>query len=276
MNTAISICHGKFGRACLYQMNSTMTTHAHRQGHLTFLVEGAPGVQNISNRRYQVSHGSGCAINPWEPHDFIPAEEDSALFLVLYINQSWFLEAAQHEKYAFHFGRNEVEITDVIHRSISKVVMLLLDFCSAELFDGYVYELAQECLDQTFQRQDMRATVGKQHIQLNDYRIRNSIRILSENLGEEFTLKEVARASGLSRPHFFKLFRRQTGITPNLFLNMMRMERAIDRLVNTESTVIDLSYDLGFSSHSAFTRFFCRNVGMAPSEYRRVAHMITE
>jgi AraC-like DNA-binding protein len=52
------------------------------------------------------------------------------------------------------------------------------------------------------------------------------------------------------------------------------MERAIDCLTATDQSVTDIGYDLGFSSQSAFTRFFCSNVGLAPSDYRRVAHVL--
>ena len=84
-------------------------------------------------------------------------------------------------------------------------------------------------------------------------------------------MEEVARAVGLSRPHFFKLFKKQLGITPNVYLNTLRSERAIEDLVNTEKTVTNIAYDLGYSSQASFTRFFSSNVGIAPSEYRRVA-----
>jgi len=84
----------------------------------------------------------------------------------------------------------------------------------------------------------------------------------------------VARGAGLSRPHFYKLFRTQTGLTPNLYVNTLRMEQAIDRLVGSEISVADIGYDLGFSSQSGFTRFFAANVGMAPTQYRRVAHVL--
>lgn len=276
MSTAISVYHGKFGRACLYQMNRRMIKHAHREGHLTFLVEGAPAVQNVGNRQYHVSQEGGCAINSWEPHDFIPAENEvGSLFLVLYIKPIWFLEAARFPNAALHFGRTQVEVTNVISHSIRKVVLLLLDGISTDFFDGYLYELAQECFDQTCQWQGTLPTLGSAGTVFMDYRVRKSIRFLTEQLGNDIQLDDVARSSGLSRPHFYKLFRMQTGVTPNVFFSTLRMERAIERLTQTDSTVTDVGLDLGFSSHSAFTRFFCSNVGMAPSAYRRVAHVIT-
>jgi AraC-like DNA-binding protein len=73
----------------------------------------------------------------------------------------------------------------------------------------------------------------------------------------------VAREVGLSRPHFFKLFRAQVGLTPNLYLNALRMERAIDRLAATQEAVADIGLDLGFSSQASFSRFFIAN-GVVP------------
>jgi AraC-like DNA-binding protein len=275
MSTAISIYHGKFGRACLYQMNRKMITHAHREGHLTFLVSGRAASQHVGDGEYAISPISGCAINPWEPHDFVPADEDNgALFLILYINPIWFLEAGRNAKSALRFGRTKVEVTDTIHCSIQKLAMLLLESEPSDLFDGYLYELTQECFDQTWQWQHSEPAFAATGSVFSDFRVRKSIRFMTEHLGGEIELDQVARASGLSRPHFYKLFRMQTGITPNLFLNTLRMERAIDSLTQTGLSVTDIGYDLGFSSQSAFTRFFCSNVGLAPSDYRRVAHVM--
>jgi AraC-like DNA-binding protein len=274
MSNAISIYHGKFGRACLYHMNRAMITHAHREGHLTFLVEGEAAKQKICEDTYPISHYSGCAINPWEPHDFQPCEDESgSLFLILYIKPIWFLEAGRQAKSALRFGRTQVEITDNIARSIHRVVLMLLESAPTDLFDGYLYELTQECFDQTWQWQNVTPLTEANRYVFTDYRVRKSIRFMTEHLGSEIHLNQVARAAGLSRPHFYKLFRMQTGITPNLFLNTLRMERAIDCLTSSEMSVTDIGYDLGFSSQSAFTRSFCSNVGLAPSDYRRVAHV---
>ena len=60
-------------------------------------------------------------------------------------------------------------------------------------------------------------------------------------------------------------------MTPNLYVNTLLMERAVEILTRTAKTVTEIGFDLGFSSQSGFTRFFSANVGMAPTDYRRVA-----
>ncbi len=79
---------------------------------------------------------------------------------------------------------------------------------------------------------------------------------MQESFTETAELEQIARESGLSRPHFFKLFKRQMGIIPNLYLNTLRMECAIERLTSTGETVTEIGDHLGFSSQASFTRFF--------------------
>ena len=95
---------------------------------------------------------------------------------------------------------------------------------------------------------------------------------MQEHFTEEMAMDQLARDVGLSRPHFFKLFKKQMGITPNLYLNTLRAEKAIKDLMTTDKSVTDIGLELGFSSQASFTRFFATNVGIPPSEYRRVAH----
>ena len=87
-------------------------------------------------------------------------------------------------------------------------------------------------------------------------------------------LDGIARESGLSRPHFYKLFKQQTGLTPNLYLNTLRVESALTGLADQSKTVNSIAEHLGFSSQASFSRFFSSNVGLAPSHYRRVASFI--
>jgi AraC-like DNA-binding protein len=102
--------------------------------------------------------------------------------------------------------------------------------------------------------------------------VRRSIKLMKERLCQPTELDKVAAESGLSRPHFYKLFRKETGITPNLFLNTLKIEHALEELSRPDSMVTVIADDLGFSSQASFTRFFASNVGLAPSVYKRVAN----
>src|SRR6185437_5501813 len=133
--------------------------------------------------------------------------------------------------------------------------------------------LIEACYEETWRQMNPGGGTCLQG-QLIDFRVRKSMRLMEESLGADIELDAVARGAGLSRPHFYKLFRTQTGLTPNLYVNTLLMEHAIESLVGSETPVADIGYDLGFTSQSGFTRFFAANVGMAPTQYRRVAHVL--
>ncbi len=274
MSHAVAVYHGRFGRATLYQLNQELSTHAHREGHLTFYVQGKHSSMRVHEEVYALDKEAAVAVNPWEPHSFHPGDrENGSLFLVLYIKPIWFLETARSAQSWLRFGRNRIEMAEPIRRSVNMIVSLLLESEESALFDGYLYELTQECFDQSWQWTPDGPTRADCAMQFTDFRVRKSMRLMSEKLGEEFELDDVAKESGLSRPHFYKLFRRQTGLTPNLYLNTLRMERAIESLTSTPLSVTEIGFDLGFSSQASFSRFFTSNVGIAPSDYRRVAHL---
>lgn len=274
MSTALAVHHGRFGRATLYQLNRPMTTHAHREGHLVFHVADAPAAMAVHGRTHPIAPATAAAVSPWEPHDFRCGESVAGgLYLVLYIKPVWFLEAGRMAQFALRFGQNAIAVTEPIRQLVMRVTALLLETEPSDLFDGYLYELTRACFDQSWQWTPDGRSAIRTAPAVSDFRVRRSIRLMNAQFAEPVELVEVARQSGLSRPHFFKLFKRQMGITPNLFLNTLRMECAIERLTGSEETVTDIGGALGFSSQASFTRFFTANVGIPPTDYRRVAHL---
>ena len=274
MSTALAVYHGGFGRATLYKLNRAMATHAHREGHLIFHVEGIPSRVSGSDVSMPVDQGRAVAVNPWQGHSFEPGDaERGTLFLVLYIKPVWFLEAGRCAQSALRFGRNRVDVTATIGRLVQLIASLLLEDDQSSLFEGYLYELTRECFEQTWQWAPEQDPVSAKWSGSRDYRVRNSIRLMQQRIGDELVLDDIARDAGLSRPHFYKLFRQHVGLTPNIYLNTLRMETAIDRLTSSEDAVTSIGLDLGFASQASFTRFFTSNVGIPPSDYRRVAHL---
>lgn len=273
MSTALAVQHGRFGRAVLYRMDRAMTTHAHREGHLLFHVEGAPAAMTVDGTQHPIAPRSAVAVSPWQPHSFEPAAGGASMLLILYIKPLWFLETSRSAEFAFRFGRPVVAVNEQLRHLVVRLVGQLLDGEASDLFDGYLFELTRASFDRTWQWAPGAPTVAEGAVRFSDYRVRKSLRLMQETFVEPVELDAIAREAGLSRPHFFKLFKKQMGITPNLFLNTLRMEAAIDELTATRRTVTEIGYRLGFASQASFTRFFAANVGIPPTDYRRVAHL---
>jgi AraC-like DNA-binding protein len=273
MSRAWSVYHGPFGRATLYELNRPMTTHAHREGHLIFYVGRGHAQVPVCGTPHGVTERVAVAVNSWEPHAFVPSDwRSGGLYLVLYVDHTWFARMGRIGQ--LRFGRSEIEVTPSIRAMVGEVVSLLEDYETTENFDGTLFELTDACFEQSWQLAGGWQRYCGPAASFIDYRVRKSIVLMSEQLGSEIALDDVARGAGLSRPHFYKLFRRQTGVTPNIYLNTLRMERAVQRLGQTDQSITEIGDELGFSCQSVFTRFFSSHVGMAPSDYRRAVQVL--
>jgi AraC-like DNA-binding protein len=273
MSRALAVFHGRFGRATVYQLNRPFNMHAHREGHLIFHVGGTPARIDVCDDQWLLTEESIVAINPWEPHNFVPKDlGDGAIFFVLYVNADWFAPDAARA-HALRFGKTCFKRTATLDKHIRRTAALVCGAPSLSSLDCELRQLIDGCHEESWQcsdaEQEARAAAA-----VTDFRVRKSIKLMSESPGAELELDLIARESGLSRPHFYRLFRTQTGVTPHLYLNTLMMEQALDALVATEAPIADIGFDLGFSSQSGFTRFFAANVGMAPTEYRRAAKVL--
>jgi AraC-like DNA-binding protein len=273
MSTALAVCHGSFGRVTVYRLDKPMRTHAHREGHLTYLLSGPPAIVTICGVPHLVNETAGVAINPWQPHSFQPMSSgEPAVFLVAYICDRW-LDRDHEGRGSLRFGANAIRVGTTIRSIAVSLAHTLVTNASFRIVNRYLNQLFDASFDESWAtrrptRSTQRATI--------DFRVRKSLRLLDDGLAQGIELNDVARDAGLSRPHFYKLFRENVGITPALYANTMRIERALDRLTRSQVSVTDIGFELGFSSQSHFTHFFAANVGIAPTQYRIIARVVGE
>ena len=84
-------------------------------------------------------------------------------------------------------------------------------------------------------------------------------------LGQKYMLE----TSGVSLEHLCRTFQRYLGVSPNLFLNQKRLNYAANLLLHSDHTLLDIAYEVGFQSESAFYHNFTRHYGISPGKYRK-------
>lgn len=92
---------------------------------------------------------------------------------------------------------------------------------------------------------------------------------------EKLSAEQIADASRVSPSHLFRLFRRETGLTPYAYLTNVRMEHAMKMLLNTSYTVEEIAYYCAFCSSANFIRAFRQTTGVTPRKYRKLISGIT-
>lgn len=273
MSTGIAAQHGEFGRACVYALDRPMAMHAHREGHLIFHLKGPSTHCTVAGCRLDINARSAMAVNPLQPHNFESDGQSTVELLVLYINPAWFQATDAVTDSVCRFGSSQVQLDSAMHANVVIIAQLLKENDPENQLIHHLQVLIQACYRQSWIMAEGERTTEDDSLVATDHRIRKSIVLMKSWMGRDTQLDDVASVVGLSRPHFFRLFRENLGVTPNVYLNTLRMELAIDRLINTDQAVTLIGLDLGFSSQASFTRFFAANVGISPTGYRRVAQI---
>ena len=103
-----------------------------------------------------------------------------------------------------------------------------------------------------------------------DRRIFHIQNLLSQSLGRSWTVEEMAEAVELSVPHFRRLFLREVGIPPKIFLNNIRLEAAHAHLSAQDCflQIQEIAQKCGLGDISHFSRHFKNRFGMSPTEFR--------
>lgn len=85
---------------------------------------------------------------------------------------------------------------------------------------------------------------------------------------EPLDVAAVAKVATLSEAHFIRSFRATFGETPHRYLQRRRVERSMFLLRETDLSITDICFSVGFTSLGTFSRTFREIVGEMPSEYR--------
>jgi AraC-like DNA-binding protein len=78
----------------------------------------------------------------------------------------------------------------------------------------------------------------------------------------------LASVASVSEAHYIRTFRATFGETPHRYLQRRRVERAMFLLRESERSITDICFEVGFSSLGTFSRTFRDIVGENPTDYR--------
>ena len=100
-----------------------------------------------------------------------------------------------------------------------------------------------------------------------DEKIEKTLSYINENLDRELTVEQLAERIYLSRYHFMRLFKEQTGSTVHAYIRRKRLLRAA-KLIRSGVPVSRVAAETGYADYSAFYRAFRDCFGASPSDLR--------
>ena len=101
-------------------------------------------------------------------------------------------------------------------------------------------------------------------------RISKSLEFIEKNYTEDIHLKDISHAAGFSEYYFSRLFKEITEKNFHQYLNEFRIKKAEVLLTDSNYTVSEAAYAVGFSSIATFERLFHQIKGCSPQEFRKL------
>lgn len=102
-------------------------------------------------------------------------------------------------------------------------------------------------------------------------RIRRITGYIDEHYREKISLTELARQEGITPTHLSHFFKDAFHVSFQEYLNALRLEKALVLLKNSDTYLVDICLECGFSDIRYLNRMFLKEFGCTAAEYRRKA-----
>lgn len=254
-----------------------ITFHYHNFYEIIYVLEGEYSSM-LENQTYHVKKGDFLLIdcNVMHKYHFVEKKHDSSRRIILWITRE-LLQTLSGEgmdlgacfrgqsSCAYHFP---IYYEEMLRGYLLKLVMeelpdvplpearQVLDRGYLTLFFGYLNVL---CLRREYEFSQENMVFHPMVEQVADY--------IERHIREGITVEELARQVHMSKYHFLRKFKEQTGVTVHHFVLNKRLIRAGEELQQGKS-LTEAWQDSGFTDYSSFLRNFKKAFGVSPGKYR--------
>jgi len=104
----------------------------------------------------------------------------------------------------------------------------------------------------------------------DDNLMQRALVIMQQNLESGIRISDLALKLRVSRRSLEGRFKKEFGATPLDVMNLIRIEKAKDLLVNSQASISDISLSTGFCDSSHLYKVFLNREGCSPSEFRKL------
>jgi AraC-like DNA-binding protein len=259
-------------------MDWSLVRHAHPHCHVLLKVEGADTQFVVGDKLYPLTNETAVLVNGWQPHSYVHhPERPRTVILALYIEPEWLMAFRPGWAASGAPGFFSDPSGEVSPRIRGLAMNLAADMMARPearaAHEALLSDLMISVIERFTPWRSFPASIREMNARSGDWRIRKVAASMRSETRRGAGLDTFAKEAGLSRAHFFRLFEASIGVPPKVYLNVVRVEKAVDEVLNRSASVCDISNQLGFAEPAHFTRFFRNHVGVSPREFRTVSRL---
>ena len=96
-----------------------------------------------------------------------------------------------------------------------------------------------------------------------------AIQLMRNNINLNLQIQEIAQILSIDRTYLHRIFKENIGTSPKQYLINLKMTRAKELLINTDSPLNVISLSVGIDDVANFSKLFKKNENMSPKQYRQ-------
>ena len=256
--------------------------HIHNEFEIFIVLKGS-GIAKIKNKSYTLKAGDAYLINSGEVHSYMRDPlytldkedvDDVPLFLFVQISNHCLREYFPQIRTTIFNSCNlrdylsEGELKDAVN---SLVASARTYFLEEPLYQLSILSNVAKVLTTCYKRvpHEIISEAQKSSLKQKNLRVERIISYIDANFETQIRLQDLAEQENLSPTHFSHLFTSLFGVTFQNYVNIKRMEQCIRLMPNKEKTLLEISYESGFSDPKYMNRMFIKHFGYTPKEYRK-------
>src|SRR6204780_1996100 len=241
MSTALRIARGAFGRVALLDMDWSLVRHAHPHCHVLLKVEGADTQFVVGDKVYPLTNQMAVLVNGWQPHSYVhDPDKPRTVILALYIEPEWLMAFRPGWAASGAPGFFSHPSGDVSPRIRALAMNLAADMMAhpdaRNAHESALSDLMIAVIERFAPWRSFPASIREMRVRSGDWRIRRVATSMRAETKPGAVLDTFAKEAGLSRAHFFRLFESSIGVPPKVYLNVVRMEQAVDAVLNRSAS----------------------------------------
>ncbi|WP_180955741.1 MULTISPECIES: AraC family transcriptional regulator [Bacillus] len=241
--------------------------HSHEDVYQISIPMSGKLIANLNNHEYILKNGESIIANPLSIHGHQFSKETSSMFIIG-LNKAQFNEWIR-DNYGtcdeVELNEQQIIIPNELRRNLKQWVNNLLLEQRTNLLESEVEQNAFHYFSNIL-KGSHNSTVNR--LVSADIYLNHVLEYIHSHYNENIRIETLAELAHQSKFHFIRSFKKQISYTPYQYVLSLRIEQGKEMLRNSNKTITEISYELGFSSPSQFHRNFVIWVGCTPKQFR--------
>jgi len=248
----LSVCDGLEALATR-NYNTAFPFHFHQTYNISLVYDGIFRTK-VGEKTLHAPSGAILITNPLEVHSNPVEINERISYFTFYVSADFFNFSTSSQPVFFH---NNVIYDELLFNRLRQVAILIENGGADDSIEQELSSALQS-LASKYAFADGKNELVTNHSMFKDL-------LANENL-DKFSLDQTAKQFGINKYKFLRLFKFQTGLTPNNYFILKRIEKSKE-LLSAGDDLLSIAVDLGFYDIPHFAKHFKKFTGISPAAY---------